>query len=212
MKKIVLTQRLAENDSYKETREALDIQYAKLIKEAGFLPIVLPYEVDFRDYFFEFDIDGIVLTGGNDLNSLNPNTLSEQRDKYEKSLITYAIDHNIPILGTCRGLQILAEYFGSTFKKVTDHVAVYHKLHINENSKYADRLTQLNEVNSFHHFAVEKLGKELICSATSYDGTIEAMEHEKYKIFAQMWHTERENPFEKNEVALIQGFFNGKCT
>jgi len=210
MKKIILTQRLVENDSYKETRETLDIQYAKLIKEAGFLPIVLPYEVDFRDYFFEIDIDGIILTGGNDLNSLNPNALSEQRDEYENSLIKYGVDNHIPILGICRGLQVIAAYFGSTFKKVTDHVAVYHKLNVNKNSKYADSLTQLSEVNSFHNFAVEKLGNDLICSATSYDGTIEAMEHEKYKIFAQMWHSERENSFEKNEVALIHEFFNGK--
>ena len=51
MKKIAITQRLIENTSYEEIREVLDINYAKFINEAGYLPIALPYKVNFIEYF-----------------------------------------------------------------------------------------------------------------------------------------------------------------
>ena len=91
MKKIALTQRLVENSTYKETRETLDINYSKLLFKAGFLPIVMPYEIDFNVYFSKLEIDGVLLTGGNDLNALNENYLSKKRDTYEFELLKYAI-------------------------------------------------------------------------------------------------------------------------
>jgi len=149
MKKIAITQRLIDNQSYKETREALDVNYAKLVNAAGFLPITLPYEVDFSEYFQELDISGVLLTGGNDLNSINPNPLSEQRDKYEKEVITHAISNNIPIFGICRGLQIIAEHFDSTFKEVPNQVNVRHDLKVNQKSLYARQLSSMDEVIRF---------------------------------------------------------------
>ena len=74
MKKILITQRLISNQSYYEIREALDTNYSKLLSKSGFLPIALPYEINFIDYFNEFNISGILLTGGNDLNSFSSNT------------------------------------------------------------------------------------------------------------------------------------------
>ena len=59
MKKIAITQRLIKNDSYHEIREALDVNYSKLIRACGYLPIVLPYKIDFKDYMKELDITGI---------------------------------------------------------------------------------------------------------------------------------------------------------
>jgi N5-(cytidine 5'-diphosphoramidyl)-L-glutamine hydrolase len=207
MKKIALTQRLVDNKSYKETREALDVNYAKLVNAAGFLPIILPYEVEFSEYFQELDISGFLLTGGNDLNSINPNPLSEQRDKYEKELIVYAISNNIPIFGICRGLQIIAEYFDSTFKEVTNQINVRHDLKVNQKSLYARQLSSLDDVNSFHDFAVDNPGEDLRVSATTNDGIIKAIEHKEHKIFAQMWHSEREFVFNKQEVQLIKDLF-----
>lgn len=208
MKKIALTQRLVENTSYIETREALDIRYPKLIRSAGFLPIVLPYEIDFKEYFSEVGIDGIVLSGGNDLSSISSDPLSRQRDAYEKKLIAYALENRIPLFGMCRGLQIIAEFFGSTFKQISGHVGIHHTLHVNPASRYAQHLSRLETVNSYHNFAVETLGADLIRSAASPDGTIKAIEHSTHKIFAQMWHTEREDPFQDAEIALLKHFFD----
>ena len=149
-----------------------------------------------------------MLTGGNDLNSLNINDLSRLRDIYELNLISYGIENEIPIFGVCRGMQIVAKYFESTFKKVKDHVAVNHKLIVSKNSKYRENLLKLDNVNSYHNYAIDKVGKNLIISAFSDDKSIEAIEHTKSKIFGQMWHSERQQPFKKEELRLIKTFFN----
>ena len=208
MKKILITQRLANNESYYEQREMLDTSWGELFEKIDLLPIVLPYKYNFKKYFNEFQIDGIILTGGNDLYSLNKSSLSKKRDTFENLLIEYAIDNDIPIFGICRGMQIIANYFGSTFKRVYGQINTKHKLKLNEDSKYYGYLNKLHEVNSFHHYSIDTLCNELIVSASLKNGLIKAIEHKKYKIFAQMWHSERVKPFNQNEINLIKEFFN----
>jgi len=207
-KKIAITQRLISNDSYYEIREALDIKWGALFQEIEFLPIALPIEYDFEKYFKIIGIDGIFLTGGNDLNSLNPSKASAQRDFFEKRLINYGIKNNIPIFGVCRGMQLIAEYFGSNFKKVEGQVAIKHTLKVNKESKYFNRLIKLDKVNSYHGYAVSSVPDELLVSATNDSGVIKSIEHRQYKIFGQMWHSEREGVFIKEELVLIRDFFN----
>ena len=207
MKKIAITQRLILNDNYYELREALDTRWGLLFDALNFLPIILPIEYNFKKYFDSIKIDGILLTGGNDLNSLNCSDESLQRDIFEKELIKYGIKNNIPILGVCRGMQVIAEYFGASFIKVKDQVAIKHSLKVNEESKYFNELSKLNDVNSFHNYAVENLTKDLLISATDNNDTIKAIEHKEYKIFAQMWHSERDKIFDKEQLKLIEEFF-----
>lgn len=208
MKKIAITQRLIVNNNYLEIRECLDINYPKLLKKCDLLPIVLPLEVNFHDYFKEISIDGVVITGGNDLYSCNPNQLSEQRDNFEKKLLKYCIQNNIPVFGICRGMQLIAEYFGSSLKKISVEVNTRHSLVINENSKYFHSLQKIKEVNSYHNFYIDNLGKDLLYSARHQNnGIIKAIEHKEYKIFGQMWHSEREEPFSIHELNLIKEFF-----
>jgi N5-(cytidine 5'-diphosphoramidyl)-L-glutamine hydrolase len=207
MKKIAITQRLIANDSYFEVREALDISWGKLFNELDYLPIVLPINIDFEEYFSNILIDGILLTGGNDLNSIKSNKLSKLRDDFEFKLIEYGIINNIPIYGVCRGMQLIAEYFGCSIKMIKHHVNVKHELNISNKSKYKNCLMNLKKVNSFHNYGIYGVGDELLVSAKSEDNSIEAIEHRKYKIFAQMWHSEREEPFVKAELELIKEFF-----
>lgn len=208
MKKIAITQRLILNDSYFEVREALDVRWAKLFKELDYIPIALPLNIDFVDYFKNFSIEGILLTGGNDLNSLKSNKLSKLRDEFEFKLIRYGIKNNIPIYGVCRGMQLIAEYFGCSIKLIENHVGTKHHLNISKKSKYTKYLINLEKVNSYHNFSVGNIGNDLLVSAKSEDNSIEAIEHTKNKIFAQMWHPEREEPFVKAELELIKEFFS----
>ena len=210
MKKIAITQRLIDNDSYKEIRETLDINWGKIFSQMNFLPIVLPYEIDFKIYFKKLKIDGVILSGGNDLDSLNPNNLSSKRDAYEKDLIQFVISRNIPLFGVCRGMQIIANYFGASFKKVDTEVATRHKIVPNSASKYYKELSDLKKVNSFNNYQVDSITSDFIVSARKTDGLIKAIEHKKYKIFAQMWHSEREDPYNEVEMEMIKNFFKGK--
>ena len=70
------------------------------------------------------------------------------------------------------------------------------------------KLIKLGKVNSYHDYAVSEVPQELLISATDKSGIIKSIEHREYKIFGQMWHSEREIPFDKDEIALIKYFFN----
>lgn len=208
MKKIAVTQRLMVNESYYELRETLDINWGSFFQKLDFLPIILPINYDFEEYFNNIDIDGILLTGGNDLNSIVPSKESSKRDNFEKKIIEYGIVHKIPIFGICRGMQILAEYFNADFIQVKNQVNIRHTLQVNKDSQYVHELNKLSEVNSFHNYAVKNISDELIISAWDKNGIVKAIEHKHYKIFAQMWHSEREKPFNENELFLIKKFFS----
>ena len=124
-------------------------------------------------------------------------------------LIKYCIENDIAVLGICRGLQIIAKYFGSSLKKVKGQVNIRHKLSVNKNSKYDFILKEIKKVNSFHNFSIEKIGNELLISAWNEDKSIiKAIEHKNKKIFATMWHPEREQPFVKEELELVRIFFD----
>jgi putative glutamine amidotransferase len=208
MKKIAITQRLISTQNYFEIREALDIKWGLLFKELKFLPIILPIEFNYKKIFENIKIEGIILTGGNDLNVISKNTLSLKRDNFEKAIIKYGIKKNIPIYGMCRGMELITEFFGGSLKKVKGQVGVRQKLNINNNSKYFSELIKIKSVNSFHNYAVDNLPKDLIISASNKSGIVKAIEHKKYKILSQMWHTERERNFDKYQVNLIKKFFN----
>ena len=135
MKKIAITQRLISNNTYPEVRDALDLNWPKLFSELGFLAIILPTEGDIEEYYQLIGFDGIILSGGNDLFKTNPNSLSQKRDAFEKKVISFAIKNNIPLLGVCRGMQIIGDFFGNNSKPVNRHTAVKHELVTFEDSK-----------------------------------------------------------------------------
>lgn len=207
MKKIAITQRLIKNKNYKETREALDIKYCEMIHSCGFIPVILPYEINFKKYFENIGINGVILSSGNDLYIFNKNELSKKRDKFEKKLLKYCIESKIPVFGICRGMQLIADFFGSTFKRVSSEVKTKSNLVVNESSIYSKYLKKFDKVNSYHNFTIKNLNNSLIISSINERQVIKSIEHSKHKIFGQMWHSERELKFDKRNLNLIKNFF-----
>ena len=132
----------------------------------------------------------------------------KKRDEFEKRLIQLGINKNIPVFGICRGMQIIADFFGADFETVENQVNIRHSLQINPVSKFANELKRLKDVNSFHTYRIRNLSNCLLASATHETGTIKAVEHKDYKIFAQMWHSGKRKPFyNAEELDLIKSFF-----
>jgi putative glutamine amidotransferase len=192
MKKIALTQRIIKNPSYYEIREVLDINWGKLINDLGFEILILPLQYDFKKLSF----DGLILTGGNDLSTVSGDNIDKLRDDFEYSLLDYCVMKKIPVVGICRGMQMINAYFGGTVKKVEHHVGIEHVL---DNGI---------KVNSFHSFAIDQIGKGLKATAKADDGVIEILQHEQYKIYAQMHHPERIDPFSNYDLNFIRNYFN----
>ena len=172
---IAITQRLSFVETYQEERESLDSQwydFAQELADVHLLPI--SYKSDPGAFLDQFQVDCIVLSGGNDVyqHQRAPNdeteSLSAKRDQFEKSLIAEAKIRNIRVLGICRGLQTLLLQYGARIAPILGHVGRQHALLpcVGQNrstSEYAleccslifdeDGALKGNHVNSFHNYA-----------------------------------------------------------
>ena len=196
MKFIGITQRLLENTSYYEVREALSVEWGEFFKEylQGFLPLPLSYAIPFSTYAESLgeNLSGVILSGGNDLNSLNPNPLSAMRDEYEAQILTHCLQHNLPLLGICRGAQMIAHYFGAKLESLNGHIGNHQVFDISSGERF--------ETNSFHNYGVRTLSDCLESLVEVEDSSIEAFKHKHKPIFALMWHIERKNGMEKDRI------------
>lgn len=204
MLRIGLTQRCDGVAGRNEVRDALDLRWAQLIWSLGFLPIPLPSGIDYpQAYLEQLNLDGFILTGGNDIGS------ALSRDRLESTILEFSITHRLPVFGVCRGMQFINDFLGGTLCEVEGHVATYHRLL----GEWAN-LRGYEKVNSFHNYAIRQdgLASDLSVLAQCKDGVIEAFAHKEYPWTAVMWHPERESPFMPQDLDLIKDFFMGKSS
>ncbi len=192
--------------------------YWRSILQAGGTPMIIPPYEDNDEALLSAlqSVDAILLSGGGDLNPLfvgeepSPalHSITPQRDLAELKLISMAADMQLPILGICRGIQMLTVALGGSVHqdiaegmpqaKLLKHSqdapreTATHSVQISEESTLFG-ITQCTDlpVNSFHHQAVKAPGPHLRVCATSPDGVIEAVESCEHKpILAVQWHPE----------------------
>lgn len=197
---IAITPRLIETAQYYEIREALDSKWGEFFNKnlKGFLPLVISYEIPFNEYIKHNLIKGIILSGGNDLSTLNYNELSIKRDKYETQILEYALESNMPLLGICRGAQLIAQFFNSKLEKLENHIGVHKVVNIDDSIAF--------DIKSFHNYGIVNLNENLKAEFKSLDSSIEAFSHKSLNIFGQMWHIEREEKL--NQYDLFYKFLN----
>ena len=132
--------------------------------------------------------DLIILPGGNDI--LGKNHLFKTRLKIEKDLLSLSIRKKIPLLGVCRGMQVINNYFGGDIKKIKGHMNTKHPVFMKKRFFEKPKII----VNSFHNYCIssKNVSKELEILATDNQSNIEMFKHRKLKIFGVMWHPERE--------------------
>lgn len=178
-------------------RLGLEIETLDLSETRGSLPV----------------IDGIVFTGGEDVNPQRYGkareralcgVLNDERDEHELKIFEIAQTRQLPALGICRGLQLLNVALGgslithlpsaATHTKQQGHDA-RHAVATVPDSIVASLCGERGDVNSSHHQAVDRVASELVVTARAEDGTIEALERvhssEKPLLFAVQWHPER---------------------
>lgn len=179
-------------------------------------------------------IDGLVLSGGTDIypgyygsNNLvypfAPKSFDEKRDELEISLFHSAQQKHIPVLGVCRGFQLInCIYDGVLEQDIGETLNVVHKAIVDENKIQRDKAHGLNigagtllesfcgpgrfVVNSAHHQAVKKTGSDLKANCMADDGTIEGVEWAdpsgKPFLLAIQWHPERMYKFQLENSPL----------
>ncbi|WP_152656653.1 gamma-glutamyl-gamma-aminobutyrate hydrolase family protein [Oceanobacillus sp. CFH 90083] len=194
----------------------MNVRNIRAIEQAGGIPVILPYYSDYQEIAALLDkMDGLYLPGGYDIDpSLfqeepNPHlgTIIPERDRLEKEIIPHFLDKDKPVLGVCRGCQILNVVTGGTMyqdlvsqypKPLIQHTqkaAFHHRSHAISVSPASllEKLVQATEirVNSYHHQANRSLGKDFMISAVAGDGVIEAFESKKHRfVLGVQWHPE----------------------
>lgn len=197
MKRVAITQRVAVIPEYGERRDCLDQAWPRFLAACGLMPLIVPNDPGLAlDLCAAEKIDGLVLTGGNDLVELGGN--APERDATENALVDMAEAQGLPVLGVCRGMQLLQRRLGIPLARVQGHVTRSQVISVE-----GERV----EVNSFHHYAAHGSRPPLEIWAVADDGVVKAVRRADARSVGIMWHPERRQPFAESDVALFRDFF-----
>ena len=207
MRSIGITQSSYYDPERNEYYEKYDSNWTTLLETLNLQPYPIPNRIISPKLWIEkANLDGFILTGGNDLSHLSgANNSSKNRDNLEFFLIKYSIENDLPLFGVCRGMQIINHFFSGNIVKIKNHVAVNHKILLELNGKKFNKT-----VNSFHNWGLflKDLSKNLKVFAKGEDGSVEGLYHPTFKIKAIMWHPERINDsFRKIDLDILKNFF-----
>lgn len=207
MKLIAVTHRVDIHPDHGERRDAIDQRWTDFLLKVGLWPVFLPNHRDYVHHFLETEgIDGILLTGGNSLARYNGD--APERDAVESALLEWAGVKAAPVLGVCRGMQVIQDHFGVTLTKIEGHVGTRHVLDVVGHDPVAEILRRLKDVNAFHHEGTHESQSPLSVLARSKgDDVVMAIHHDVLPIFGVMWHSEREDPFTEPDLALFREVF-----
>ncbi|MEU5346040.1 MULTISPECIES: gamma-glutamyl-gamma-aminobutyrate hydrolase family protein [unclassified Streptomyces] len=164
--------------------------YPRLVRSAGGLAAMLPPDEPAHAAETVARLDGLVIAGGPDVDpsrygaARDPRCGPEARtrDTWELALIEAALASGTPLLGICRGMQLLNVALGGTLvQHIDDHVESvgvfgHHTVKPVPGSLYAALVPEETSVPTYHHQAVDRLGTGLAPSAHAADGTVEAIE------------------------------------
>jgi putative glutamine amidotransferase len=201
LKTVGITQRVMVDPKHGERRDALDQRWPRFLAAVGVVGIPLPNRPELAVRIAsELELAGLVLTGGNDLAAYGGD--APERDATDAVLMDWARGCAAPVMGVCRGMQLILHGFGAKLERAQGHVTASHEVLIDGEARH---------VNSYHHFIVRKPVAALRVWGTAWDGSIEAIRHEREPILGVMWHPERADPFDARDVAMFRSLFGVKA-
>ena len=182
--------------------------YGHQVTMAGGIPVLIPRHSDAE---VVSKLNGIVLSGGADVDPAihspeedpSLSRFEPGRDIHEFEILNEAIEKDIPVLGICRGIQVINVHAGGTlFQDIPDHANIkkpyddrHHKVRFESDSILSGIYGSEIEVNSLHHQAIKKIGEGIKAVGWSTEGeateeVIEAIEVDNKRILPVQWHPE----------------------
>jgi putative glutamine amidotransferase len=187
--------------------------YSLAVQRAGGMALILPPDdalAESPDELLDM-LDALILAGGSDIDPASygarphPETKGSwpERDRFEISLGTRALERDMPVLGICRGMQMLNVIQGGTLNQHVANLELHrhtpgvftdHRVRLDPNTLAASVVgSELTEVKSAHHQGVEELGEGVVASGNSDDGLVEAIElPDRTFAVGVLWHPEED--------------------
>lgn len=216
-----------------DRRLRLKAEYVESIRRAGGAPLLIPVDAHAAASVLD-RLDGVLLTGGGDIDpalycdgthpavySVNP-----MRDEAETALIERAMAASMPILGVCRGAQLINVALGGSL--VLDvpepNEGVFHRRGPNKSARHAVELEpesllariigrQAIAPTSFHHQAIDRVGEGLVIAARSPDGIIEAVEMPEFPfVIGVQWHPEMTAESDRYQQRIFDAFVSAAAS
>ena len=205
----------------------VDVAYAAAVSESGGLPVYLPLDADAEALVAR--LDGLLIPGGDDFLPEASPPEPERFDpapagqiEFDTRILEAALRREIPVLGICYGMQLLALHHGGSLHfdlpRDVPGAAQHrlpepgdrHRIQVVPGTRLADLLGEgMSAVNSRHHQAVSSVGGGLLVSARTDDGLIEALEHASRRFcIGVQWHPET---LEASHRERLFGAFVAAC-
>src|SRR5262245_51586091 len=193
--------------------------YEKALRAVGVEPVLI--HPDDRDPVSIDKLDGLLLSGGTDLNPKlyrqAPHEANDKpddaRDALEQRLLASALERDLPVLAICRGMQLFNVAHGGTLEQHIDGhrqpgASEAHRVEVEPDTRLAQVMgAGFHTVNSRHHQVVAKVGGSLLVSARSDEGFAEALERSELRFaVAVQWHPEDLVDSRREARRLFQAF------
>ena len=206
-------------------RSYVNEDYVDSVVQNGGIPYIIPFNEN-EEVVKEqlLNVQGLILSGGHDVDPHNYGEELKQkigdvwpeRDVFDMRLLKFAEENNIPVLGICRGMQIINVAHGGSLyqdlsyrkEKTLKHsqnqtpTLVTHTVKADPNSQIANILGKDKFLtNSFHHQLVKDVAPDFTVAAKCVDGVVEAIENKDASVIGVQWHPEmlhRVVPFQNN--------------
>lgn len=196
MNTVLVTQRV-EVARTGERRDALDQAWAAWLGRLDCLAVPVPNRIETAlGLFDQTEPAGLLLTGGNDLAEVGGN--APERDGVELALVERALEAGVPIIGVCRGFQLLVLRDGGELREIEGHVATHHRVR----SERGER-----RVNSFHRFGISRLPNGWVATDHGEDGSVEGARRRTGRVRGLLWHPERVDPFAREDLERFAEWF-----
>lgn len=206
--RVGLTMREAQAKDYDEPRDALARAWSAFMQaalpEAAWLPVPNLGPAGAPAFCDRWGINALILTGGEDVG------VSPVRDATERALLQHFVRNEQPILGVCRGLQLMWLELGGQTEARAGHVAVRHRVRCVRDAPLGID-AGAREVNSFHGISLREpaaaMRDPIVVFARADDGSAEGVRFGDGPLAGVMWHPEREQAPSAADVALIRSLF-----